>query len=231
MKESSAIIHVYCVPGMSAKPTIYEYITLPPEQYEIHWIAWKMPEKHEPLTDYSKRLCAEIKHENPVLIGVSLGGMVVQEMQKYIKVRKLILISTLESKYERPAYMNFGRRTKLYKLLPTSLVKYMKRFESWPLGKFIKTQLRTYNRYIHRDEKAYLDWAIEQVLYWDQEKPLPGVVHIHGDSDHIFPIKYIKKCFTVHGATHLLVIYRFRWLNQHLPSLILTGQLATEAPA
>ncbi|HLR76629.1 MAG TPA: hypothetical protein VK106_03145, partial [Balneolaceae bacterium] len=99
------------------------------------------------------------------------------------------------------------------------------------LGKFIKTQLRTYNRYIHRDEKAYLDWAIEQVLYWDQEKPLPGVVHIHGDSDHIFPIKYIKKCFTVHGATHLLVIYRFRWLNQHLPSLILTGQLATEAPA
>src|SRR5699024_4362584 len=117
MKESPEIIHVYCMPGMSAKPDIFEYINLPTGRFEVHWLSWITPLKKEPIEAYSERVCAGVEHNNVVLIGVSLGGVVVQEMQKFIPVRALVLISTVKTKNEIPAYMNFARRTKLYKLL------------------------------------------------------------------------------------------------------------------
>ncbi len=220
MDESPSIIPVYCVPGMSAKPNIFEYLKLPEDRYEIHWLSWIMPHKKEPLAHYAKRLCAHVHHDHVILIGVSLGGMVVQEMQAFISVRQIVLISTVKTKYELPAYMNFGRKTKLYKLMPTFLARYFRQLERLPLGKFIKSRLHLYNHYIDRDESDYLKWGIEQVLYWDREKPLPGLIHLHGDKDHIFPIKNIKDCQVVEGGNHLMIIFRFRWINQHLPQLL-----------
>ena len=36
------IIHVYCVPGMAASVSIFEFIQLP-EHYKIHTIPWEIP--------------------------------------------------------------------------------------------------------------------------------------------------------------------------------------------
>lgn len=218
-------IHVYFMPGMSAKPTIFEYIKLPEETYEIHWLDWKVPYKKEPLAAYAKRMCDDVKHDNVILVGVSLGGMIVQEMSRYIHARRLVLISTVKSKYELPPYMRLGRKTKLYKMLPTGMAKHYKKLESWPVGRKTKTRLKLYDRYIGPDSKPYLDWAIEKVLNWDQEEAIPGSIHIHGDRDHIFPIKYIRDCFVISGGTHMMIIDRHRWFNTYLPRLIKNGKV------
>ncbi len=217
--------HVYFMPGMSAKPNIFEFIKLPEETYEMHWLDWKVPHKGESLRQYAKRLCKAVKYDDVVLVGVSLGGMIVQEMSHFINTRRLILISTVKSKKELPPYMRFGRKTKLYKVLPTGMVKHYKKLESLPVGQKIKTRLKLYERYIGPDNKSYLNWAIGEVLHWDQEEPIPGSVHIHGDHDHIFPIKYIRDCYVVKGGTHIMIIDRHRWFNQYLARLIEKGKL------
>lgn len=218
-------IPVYFMPGMSAKPTIFEFIKLPEETYEMHWLDWKSPYKKESLRAYAKRLCNEVKHDNVVLVGVSLGGLIVQEMSRFIHTRRLILISTVKSKKELPPYMRFGRKTGLYKILPTGLVKHFQKMEALPVGKKVKTRLKLYDRYIGRDNKSYLDWAIGAVLNWDQEEPIPGSVHIHGDRDHIFPIQYIEDCFVVREGTHMMIIDRHRWFNEYLPRFIERGKI------
>jgi esterase/lipase len=48
------------------------------------------------LDDYAKRIAKKIKRENPVLIGVSFGGILVQEMAKHINTRKVIIISSVK---------------------------------------------------------------------------------------------------------------------------------------
>lgn len=228
MKGNQALIHVYCMPGTAAKPTIFEHIKLPKDQFEIHWLSWKMPKKKEPVEAYAKRMCEDVKHDNVVLIGVSFGGVIVQEMQKFISVKRLVLISTVKTKYEIPMRMKIARNTKLYKILPTGLAKYFGKFEKYPLGKYIKNRLHIYNRYMGVSDKRYLDWAFEEMLLWDRETPLPNIVHIHGDNDIVFPIENIKSCIVVKGGTHLMIINRFRWFNQHLPGLILLGKLSQE---
>ena len=67
------LIHVYCMPGLAANPTIFENIELPKEKYDIHWLNWLLPKKKETLNEYAQRLCKKVKHDNVVLIGVSFG--------------------------------------------------------------------------------------------------------------------------------------------------------------
>ena len=46
------------------------------------------PEKGESLASYAKRMSQRVEHKNPVLLGVSFGGILVQEMAKYLRVRE-----------------------------------------------------------------------------------------------------------------------------------------------
>src|SRR5690606_8966344 len=113
---------VYFMPGMAANPSIFEYIKLPENQYRVHYLEWIIPEKNETLQGFVKRLILGIKHENPILIGVSFGGIIVQEIAKVIPVKKVVVISSVKTKYELPRRMILAKYTGLHRLIPTSLV-------------------------------------------------------------------------------------------------------------
>ena len=44
------------------------------------------------------------------------------------------------------------------------------------------------------------------MLCWKQDIPLPGVYHIHGDNDLVFPIKNINNVITVQGGSHIMLL-------------------------
>jgi hypothetical protein len=220
-----AVIHVYCMPGLAANPSIFEMIRLPEQRFQIHWLDWLLPRPKESLKEYSARLCKKVEHENPVLIGVSFGGIIVQEMAQLMQVRRVIIISSVKSEKELPRRMRFARCTKAFKILPTSLARYVDAFEKVAVGDFARKRAKLYKKYLSITDTRYLDWAIEQMVCWERQEPFPGVVHIHGDKDEIFPYRYIDGCITVKGGTHVMIINRFRWFNDHLEEIILTGNL------
>jgi pimeloyl-ACP methyl ester carboxylesterase len=223
--EKEAVIHVYCMPGLAANPSIFELIRLPGEKFQIHWLDWLLPKPKESLQAYSARLCKKVEHENPVLIGVSFGGIIVQEMAQLMPVRKCIIISSVKSEKELPRRMKFARCTKAFKILPTSLARYVDAFEKVAVGDFARKRAKLYKKYLSITDTRYLDCAIEQMVCWERPERFPGVVHIHGDKDEIFPYRYIDGCITVKGGTHVMIINRFRWFNDHLEEIILTGRL------
>lgn len=217
MKE---VTHVYFVPGMAADVSIFEFIELPETSYQTHTLPWKIPDKNEAIEAYAKRMCKEIEHENCVLIGVSFGGIIVQEMSKYLNLKKLLIISSVKNKHELPKRMRIVRRTKAYKLMPTSLVSKIDNWEKLAFGDFAKKRAVLYQKYLSVNDKTYLDWAIEKLVCWDQKESIDGIVHIHGDKDIVFPISYIDNCITVEKGTHVMIINRARWFNKHLPEII-----------
>ena len=73
-------IHVYLMPGMAASPEIFEHINLPEDQFEMHYLQWVIPCENESLSNYALRISGSIKHFNCVLLGVSFGGVLVQEI-------------------------------------------------------------------------------------------------------------------------------------------------------
>jgi pimeloyl-ACP methyl ester carboxylesterase len=216
-----AKIPVYFMPGLAASSTIFEYITLPEDQFEMVLLDWFLPENKETLQQYALRMTKQIKHENPVLIGVSFGGILVQEMSTLIPTRKTIIISSVKSNKEFPARMLLAKKTMAYKLIPTSLLANIETLVRYAFGEHIVAKrIKLYEKYLSLREKSYLDWSIENVILWSRSKPDENVVHIHGDKDGVFPIDKIKKCIIIKDGTHIMIINKFKWFNENLPKII-----------
>ena len=208
------------MPGLAASSSIFENIKLPEDEFEVVLLEWFMPFEKESLEDYALRMTANIKHEKPVLIGVSFGGILVQEMSKHINVRKTIIVSSVKSNKEFPRRMKIAKKTLAYKLIPTQLLANVEALAKYAFGETVTKRLALYEKYLQMRDKKYLDWAIENVILWKNDKVNDKVVHIHGVQDEIFPIKYIANCIPVNGGTHIMIINKYKWLNENLPSII-----------
>jgi pimeloyl-ACP methyl ester carboxylesterase len=214
-------IPVYFMPGLAAGPSIFENIKLPEEQFEMYFLEWFLPIENESIESYALRMTQKITHNNPVLIGVSFGGVLVQEMAKIIQTNKVIIISSVKSNKEFPSRFKIARNTKAYKLIPTQLLADIEKLVKYAFGdNIVAKRLKLYEKYLSVRDKHYLDWAIETILCWNQEEINDAVIHIHGDEDEVFPIKHIRKCIVVKGGTHIMILNKFKWLNENLPKLI-----------
>ena len=215
-------IPVYFVPGLAASSMIFEYIKLPQDRFETIYLEWMLPHEKESLKDYSKRMAERVKHDNPVLIGVSFGGLIVQEMAAFVKARKVIIISSAKSNKEFPRRMKLAKMTRLYKIFPTRMMQNVDKVRKlFPGNNKLTRRLDLYEKYLSVRDKKYLDWAFEKVINWERSEPDPGVVHIHGDSDMVFPPRYIKDYIPVKGGTHIMIINKLGWFNTYLPNIIL----------
>jgi pimeloyl-ACP methyl ester carboxylesterase len=173
------------------------------------------------LSEYAKAMGEQVVHENPVLIGVSFGGMLVQEMAKHIPVKKIIIVSSVKKASELPKRMHFAKYTRLHKLLPTGLVNNVELLAKYAFGEKVNKRLKLYAEYLSLRDKYYIDWSIDQIVNWrSSEQPL-NLVHIHGEKDPVFPIRNIKDCIPVKNGTHTMIIHRAHWFNEHLPTIIL----------
>ncbi|MDO6760062.1 alpha/beta hydrolase [Tamlana sp. 2_MG-2023] len=218
---SQEIIHIYLMPGMAAGPNIFEYIDLPEDRFQLHFLEWMLPLNDESISNYALRMTKHIKHENPVLLGVSFGGVLVQEINKHISVRKLIIVSSVKTKFELPKKMQLARVTGAYKIVPTQLASKIDVFEKYAFGKVLVKRLELYKKYLSVNDPKYLSWAIKEMVCWDQEAHESDIIHIHGDKDPVFPIQYISNCITIPDGVHIMIINKYRWFNANLPRIIL----------
>jgi pimeloyl-ACP methyl ester carboxylesterase len=209
------------MPGLAASSNIFERIVLPDAIFEIVLLEWEIPLDNETLAEYAKRISKKIIHPNPVLIGVSFGGILVQEISKCINTRKVIIISSVKSNLEFPRRMKVAKTTKAYKLIPTNLLANVESLSKFSFGTTINKRLKLYEKFLRVRDKRYLDWAVEQIILWDRTIVDENVIHIHGDEDDVFPIKYIQNCIVVKGGTHVMILSKYKWFNENLPKLIL----------
>jgi hypothetical protein len=208
------------MPGMSANSLIFEKIKFP-ENFKLHKLDWINPDIDESIENYAKRLSEKIVHKNPVLIGVSFGGILVQEISKIVKVDKLIIISSIKCNKEMPSHMKFGKITKSYKLLPVKWINDFESLISFVLGPKIKKRVDLYRKYLSVRDENYLSWSLREMIEWKQSKPLKNIIHIHGTKDLVFPTLYIKNFIEVPRGDHAMILKRAEWINQNLPKMII----------
>jgi hypothetical protein len=212
-------IHVYCMPGMAANSKIFEHLRLP-KHFKIHLLDWIAPTKNESLLSYVSRLSENVLHKEPVLLGVSFGGIIVQEMSKIISAKKVVIISSVKSHKEFPIHITLGRKSRAYKFFPTQWVNKTEDFISFAFGPRMKKRMKLHKYYLSVRDQKYLDWALHHFFQWDREEADPNVIHIHGSIDALIPVFHIKNYISVPGGTHALILQKATWLNKHLPEII-----------
>ena len=223
MYQNETKIPVYFLPGLAANASIFKNIKLDTDRFEMYFLEWMIPFEEESISDYALRFCSKVNHPNAVLVGVSFGGIIAQEMNLVHNFRKIVIISSVKTRQELPLHLQLAGKTKVYKLMPTSFfAQNIDLLSKYAFGKPIVKRLDLYKQYLSITDKRYLDWAIKQVVSWGQEQSDSNLVHIHGDKDLIFPVENIRDSIVVKGGTHIMILNKYKWLNENLPKLILS---------
>jgi pimeloyl-ACP methyl ester carboxylesterase len=214
--------HLYCFPGLAASKQIFEYISLPEDQVEIHLLEWKLPlSLDESIEDYVVRICEDIHHEKPILLGVSFGGIIVQEISKILEVEKLIIVSSIKTHHELPKRLRVIRDTGAYKLFPAKMAENLEDYTKYFLGDFLKKKAELYKMYMSVRDANYMKWAIYNVLHWKQETPPEGIIHIHGTDDPVFPHKHITNFIPIENGKHEMILTKAKVISKVLEEVVL----------
>ena len=207
----------YCLPGLGTDHRVFQNLIPQLPVTEVVYLDFKeeLLPKSGGIEDYALVLSKEIAKDidyNPdepiLLLGLSLGGFVAVELHKLLPNSRLILISTIKSKRERPFVLNLGRRLPLYNLVPTWFSRNMVPLISRWMRVTDKEGYHLYRQMLKGWSGKTFRWARRAAVNWRNENPPEQVLHIHGTRDHIFPHKHIKIEHYIQGGSHYMVMDR-----------------------
>jgi pimeloyl-ACP methyl ester carboxylesterase len=205
---------VYIISGFGADKRVFQNIEF--GKHTPHFIDWKIPHTRESLKAYSRRMMQEIQHPDPVLIGLSFGGMIAIEIAKQMNVAKIILISSVKKRAELPASLRLLARTKLNQLINLRPYSFLERWENYNLGLKTEDQKELVREYRKNIDLHYTNWGINQIINWQNAEVPKNIFHLHGSKDHIFPIKNINDVQVIEGGGHMMVMNRADEINKIL---------------
>jgi pimeloyl-ACP methyl ester carboxylesterase len=209
---------IYCISGLGADERAFSRLHV--DGYELVHLPWLLPIPNETIQEYAGRMSKNIVDENPVLMGLSFGGIMSIEIARQLPVEKVILISSVKSSKEIPAWMKLAGRLKLNKLMPMRSYKILEPIQNYNLGATTREEKEMARVFRENVSPVYLSWAINQVLNWKNDWQPASLYHIHGDADKLFPIKKIKANLVINNAGHLMVMNRSKEVNQFLSAIL-----------
>lgn len=204
---------LYFIPGLGADYRLFSKQKKAGFKFQV--LEWIRPKKGETLQQYSLRLSEGIHDKSDfVLLGVSLGGLVAQEIAKVYPPKKLILISSAKCTAEIPFYLRILRILPLHRLFPGSLLRAMGRRARLILGGIPGEDSKDILEMVAAADPVFIEWGIDQVIHWNCKTSLKDIVHFHGTSDIVFPACWIKNAILVKGGTHIMILAQAEKVNK-----------------
>ena len=207
---------VYLLSGLGADRRVFDFLDL--KEFKTTNIEWTPLREDETIESYAKALLAQIHAENPILIGVSFGGVISIEIGKLIRTERIIQISSIQTSDELPVQNKWIGWFKLNKLIPASLFNKVNDGLYWFFGVETKSEKKLLKSIIEESDPDFLKWGIDQLLNWKNEVKLPNVTTIHGTEDRVFPDK--RGNFNIEGGGHLMIINRSDEISRIIKDII-----------
>lgn len=203
--------HLYIFSGLGADASVFHKLDF--ANYHPHFIQWVKPQEDEPIEDYSKRLLAQVPAQQPILLGLSFGGIMAIEVAKQIATEKVIVINSVKTHNELPWYYRLSGRLNLHKLMPASFLKEPGKVTNWLFGVRSYQDEQLLNRILEHTDTIFLKWAIDKIVKWRNSTQPENIYHIHGESDRILPVRYTKPDISIPHGGHLMVLDKAEIIN------------------
>jgi pimeloyl-ACP methyl ester carboxylesterase len=195
---------IYLISGLGADKRVFDYVNL--SGYKSNHIEWVDPLNIEPIESYAERLLGQIHSTNPILIGVSFGGMIAVEIGKLIQTNKIILISSASTRLDIPFYFRIIGVLGINRIIPTRLLKSVNSLTFWFFGTKTKEEKELLTTIISETGRPFLKWSVDKIVNWKSRTRLDNLVHIHGTRDRILPIR--TPDIVVENGGHLMILNR-----------------------
>lgn len=215
---------IYCFPGQVSDRRIFDSLTIDPS-FNIKIIEYGTPEKNMSLKSFAKQLSGQIDTTQKfILLGVSLGGMICAELSEILKPDKTIIISSAKNRNELPLRYKFQKAIPIYKLFPGSFLLAGAKMLRPIVEPDRNKNKKTFKQMLASKNAQYMKRTIKIIINWDRETNTNKIYHIHGNNDHLLPVKKIKSIdYIIDKGSHMMTLTRTKNISDVL-NIILKNQ-------
>lgn len=207
---------IFLIPGLGADHRVFDFLKL--SGYQCQVISWIEPFRKESIEDYAGRLSSQIKSNNPIIIGVSFGGMMAIEIGKHINTEKIILISSARTKHEIPVYVRWLGKLGLHKLTPESWLKKPGNLMYYFFGVKKQAEKKLLKEIVRDTNLQFLRWAIDKIVSWENKIVPEGTICIHGSNDKLLPLT--QREIIISGGSHFMIVSKGKEISEKLNQLL-----------
>lgn len=209
---------IYVISGLGVDESVFTNLSF--GQSEVVFLKWIKPSNDDTLNTYAEKLRSQIKDENPIIVGLSFGGMIAVELAKLMTFHKLILLSSAKTKYEIPWYYRWPAKLNLHRAIPISLLKKANFISYYFFGIVGIENKLLLKSILENTDGAFLKWAINQIVKWDNHTLPSRYLHLHGKNDRILPIQFIENCIALENAGHFMVMQNAGEINASIENYL-----------
>lgn len=209
---------IYCISGLGADERAFSRLQF--DGYEVKHLPWLTPIAKETITAYATRMRQAITADNPILLGLSFGGMMCIEIAKQIPVEKVILVSSIQSSKQLPPWMRAAGFLKLNRIFPMKSYRITEPIQNRFIGISLREDIELVRSYRKNAPQQYLNWAINEVFRWNNDWQPSALFHVHGDADRIFPIRQVVPTHIIKGGGHFMIMNKAAEVNAALREIL-----------
>jgi pimeloyl-ACP methyl ester carboxylesterase len=195
---------IYLFSGMGADSRLFKNLG-PIEGYEIIPLPYIHPQQSKTLGDYAALLADHYTFEEPYLLGgVSMGGMIAQELAQLTNPEGLVLISTATSRTEMPMLFEWARQMRLASLFNKPALEVIAKFADQFTSKSPEGR-QLFLEMLQDSDTDFMRFGAKSILEWEPPKNTLPTVRIHGTIDRVFPASKITDAAMIEGGNHFMI--------------------------
>lgn len=195
---------IYLFSGIGADSSIFMNLKLP--GYHKVYITWIPALPNESLTQYAGRIKSQITVQNPYIIGLSFGGIMAVEVSKQVRVKKMVLISSVRTKRELNKVQFFFMKMGLYRIIPSSWIKRTNFITYRYFGAKSPGDKKALTKLLLDTDVTFFRWALKAIAYWDNKEAPERTIQIHGTSDRVITSRLVSPDYRIKGGGHLMIL-------------------------
>lgn len=198
--------NLYCISGLGADERIFSKLSI--KGVRLVHLPWVPFDKNDTLPDYAQTMAALVDEKEPMMLGLSFGGMLVTEIARRRKLKQAFLVSSAKGKQELPPLNGALRYLVQGQLLPYTLLKTPNKILFDYMGAVTEKEKQLLSAIVRDSNPAFMRWALKAIVNWGNAEYPEQLIHIHGTKDKILKPDFIKANHWIEGGTHMMIYNR-----------------------
>jgi len=211
---------IYCISGLGADHRVFGKLEIP--GFELVGVPWLFPEAEETLPSYATRMYNSIAEKDPIVMGLSFGGMLTTEIRKQFSISHAIIVSSARTRaeigYNNDAFAWLAGKKFLPDDLfirPAAAILFLLGAQDQDDKQLLTSMIKSGNPKINR-------WMVNALLTWDNQISPEGIIHIHGTADRVIRPGNVHPTDWIDGGGHFMIYNRAKEVSR-----IITDYLTT----
>lgn len=212
--------NIYLIPGLGADQRLFENYDFP--GYSVQVVDWITPQNEESLTHYAERLASAIPEHDPMLLGVSFGGMLANEIARHKPNACIILLSSVPHHGGLPRLLRWAAASGIIHWVPKRLLQQPGQIANLLFGVTTPAGKQLLKEILLNTPPAFTRWAVQAIGRWRSENTNAVKLHIHGKSDWV--IQSPRHVDHLLEGGHFIVFEKSEAINQLVMQWLLSRQ-------